>query len=92
MKSNQFIFVSILIIATATSNIIFANIPNFSPIASVALFSGFYFSNKKNSVNYTCGMYVYIRLFYWFSFLHVGCLPFIYFDCNFGSLHEKSAT
>lgn len=47
MKSNQFIFVTILIIATATSNIIFANIPNFSPIASVALFSGFYFSNKK---------------------------------------------
>lgn len=47
MKSNQFIFVSILIIATAFSNIIFADIPNFSPIASVALFSGFYFSNKK---------------------------------------------
>ena len=47
MKSNQFIFVTILVIATAISNIIFANIPNFSPIASVALFSGFYFSNKK---------------------------------------------
>ena len=47
MKSNQFIFVTILIIATAISNIILADIPNFSPIASVALFSGFYFSNKK---------------------------------------------
>ena len=47
MKSNQFIFVSILIITTAFSNIILADIPNFSPIASVALFSGFYFSNKK---------------------------------------------
>ena len=47
MKSNQFIFVTILIIATAILNIILADIPNFSPIASVALFSGFYFSNKK---------------------------------------------
>ena len=47
MKSNQFIFVSILIITTAFSNIILADIPNFSPIASVALFSGFYFTNKK---------------------------------------------
>ena len=47
MKLNQFIFVSILIIVTALSNIILADIPNFSPIASVALFSGFYFSNKK---------------------------------------------
>ena len=47
MKSNQFIFVTILIIATAILNIFLADIPNFSPIASVALFSGFYFSNKK---------------------------------------------
>ena len=29
------------------SNILLTNIPNFSPIASVALFSGFYLSNKK---------------------------------------------
>ena len=47
MKSNQLILLTILIVVTAFSNMFLSNIPNFSPIASVALFSGFYFSNKK---------------------------------------------
>lgn len=47
MKSNKYILLSVLIILTALSNIFLSSIPNFSPIASVALFSGFYFSNKK---------------------------------------------
>tara|TARA_B100000768_G_C11250845_1_gene364041 strand:+ start:234 stop:758 length:525 start_codon:yes stop_codon:yes gene_type:complete len=44
---NKYILILSLIIATALSNILLANIPNFSPVASVALFSGFYLSNKK---------------------------------------------
>ena len=47
MKSNKYILILSLIIVTALSNILLTNIPNFSPIASVALFSGFYLSNKK---------------------------------------------
>tara|TARA_B110000046_G_C12893471_1_gene355398 strand:- start:258 stop:782 length:525 start_codon:yes stop_codon:yes gene_type:complete len=44
---NKYILILSLIIATALSNILLSNIPNFSPVASVALFSGFYLSNKK---------------------------------------------
>ena len=47
LKSNKYILIFSLIIVTALSNILLTNIPNFSPIASVALFSGFYLSNKK---------------------------------------------
>ena len=47
MKRNKYILILSLIIVTALSNILLTNIPNFSPIASVALFSGFYLSNKK---------------------------------------------
>ena len=47
MDINKYILILSLIIATALSNILLANIPNFSPVASVALFSGFYLSNKK---------------------------------------------
>jgi hypothetical protein len=47
VKSNQLILLPIFIVVTAFSNMFLSNIPNFSPIASVALFSGFYFSNKK---------------------------------------------
>ena len=50
MKSNKYILILILIIVTALSNILLTNIPNFSPIASVALFSGFYLSNKKIAI------------------------------------------
>ena len=47
MDINKYILILSLIIATALSNILLSNIPNFSPVASVALFSGFYLSNKK---------------------------------------------
>ena len=47
MKNNKYILILSLIIVAALSNILLTNIPNFSPIASVALFSGFYLSNKK---------------------------------------------
>ena len=47
LKRNKYILISVLIVITALSNIFLSNIPNFSPIAAVALFSGFYFSNKK---------------------------------------------
>ena len=47
MKSNKYILIISLIIVAALSNILLTSIPNFSPIASVALFSGFYLSNKK---------------------------------------------
>ena len=47
MKSKKYILILSLVIVAAFSNILLTNIPNFSPIASVALFSGFYFSNKK---------------------------------------------
>jgi len=50
LKSNKYILILSLIIVTALSNILLTNIPNFSPIASVALFSGFYLSNKKLAV------------------------------------------
>ena len=47
LKRNKYILLTVLIVITALSNIFLSNIPNFSPIASIALFSGFYFSNKK---------------------------------------------
>tara|TARA_B110000881_G_C18463545_1_gene457467 strand:+ start:387 stop:911 length:525 start_codon:yes stop_codon:yes gene_type:complete len=47
---NKYILILSLIIATALSNILLSNIPNFSPVASVALFSGFYLSNKKLAI------------------------------------------
>ena len=47
MDINKYILILSLIIATALSNILLSNIPNFSPVASVALFSGFYLSNKR---------------------------------------------
>lgn len=47
MKRNKYILIFSLIVVAAFSNILLTNIPNFSPIASVALFSGFYLSNKK---------------------------------------------
>ena len=47
MKSNKYILILSLVIVAAFSNILLTNIPNFSPIASVALFSGFYLSDKK---------------------------------------------
>ena len=47
MDINKYILILSLIIATALSNVLLSNIPNFSPVASVALFSGFYLSNKK---------------------------------------------
>lgn len=47
MKKNKYILLTVLIVLISLSNIFLSNIPNFSPIASVALFSGFYFSNKK---------------------------------------------
>ena len=50
MDINKYILILSLIIATALSNILLANIPNFSPVASVALFSGFYLSNKKLAI------------------------------------------
>ena len=50
MDINKYILILSLIIATALSNILLSNIPNFSPVASVALFSGFYLSNKKLAI------------------------------------------
>lgn len=50
LKTNKYILIISLIIVTALSNILLSNIPNFSPIASVALFSGFYLSNKKLAI------------------------------------------
>ena len=50
LKRNKYIPITVLIVLTALSNIFLSNIPNFSPIASVALFSGFYFSNKKLAI------------------------------------------
>ena len=47
MKSNKYILILSIIIVAALSNILLTSIPNFSPVASVALFSGFYLSNKK---------------------------------------------
>ncbi len=47
LKKNKYILLTFLIVLVALSNIFLSNIPNFSPIASLALFSGFYFSNKK---------------------------------------------
>jgi len=47
---NKYILVFLLIVVTSFSNVLLANIPNFSPIASVALFSGFYLSNKKVAI------------------------------------------
>ena len=46
LKRNKYILHRLIVI-TALSNIFLSNIPNFSPIASLALFSGFYFSNKN---------------------------------------------
>ena len=50
MDRNKYILVFLLIVVTSFSNVFLANIPNFSPIASVALFSGFYLSNKKVAI------------------------------------------
>ena len=47
MDNNKYILVFLLIVVTSFSNVLLSNIPNFSPVASVALFSGFYLSNKK---------------------------------------------
>ena len=47
MDNNKYILVFLLIIVTSFSNVLLSNIPNFSPVASVALFSGFHLSNKK---------------------------------------------
>lgn len=50
MDRNKYILVFLLIVVTSFSNVLLANIPNFSPITSVALFSGFYLSNKKVAI------------------------------------------
>ena len=47
MDNNKYVLVFLLIVVTSFSNVLLSNIPNFSPVASVALFSGFYLSNKK---------------------------------------------
>jgi len=47
VDNNKYILVFLLIVVTSFSNVLLSNIPNFSPVASVALFSGFYLSNKK---------------------------------------------
>jgi hypothetical protein len=47
LKKNKYLLLTVLIVLVSLSNIFLSDIPNFSPIASVALFSGFYFSNKK---------------------------------------------
>ncbi|RMG78398.1 MAG: hypothetical protein D6707_09890 [Bacteroidetes bacterium] len=46
-QSAKFITVLSFILVTALLRLVFAYIPNFSPVAAMALFSGFYLKDKK---------------------------------------------